>query len=121
MEQFLRLEGAYLILGGVILLITLFVGTRPFMPQGSAKKGLMWVMLVLVVMIALHYRMTIGRMDEVKEAFAQDKVILCESRMLRKVAQTVRVQRSNDWKLEGENFTSPHYQRAFFTARCIVE
>jgi hypothetical protein len=121
MENFFFLEGAYLILGGIILLITLFVGTRPFMSKGAAKRGLLWVTLVLALFIGAHYKMTIDRMAEVTTAFKNDEVIICESRMQRKVAQTVDIQKSKDWFLEGDNFVSPNYSRPFFTARCIVK
>ena len=121
LKNFLFLEGAYLILGGIILLVTLFVGTRPFVSKGAWKKGLFWVTVVLAVMIGAHYAITINRMAEVKEAFEQDKIIICESRMQRKVAQTVNIQKSNDWSLENDNFVSPNYSRPFFAARCIVK
>jgi hypothetical protein len=121
MKNFFFLEGAYLILGAIILLITLFVGTRPFMSKGAAKRGLMWVTLVLAIFIGAHYMMTINRMEDVKTAFRNDKPIICESRMQRKVAQTVNIQKSKDWFLEGDNFVSPNYSRPFFTARCIVK
>ena len=121
MGNFFFLEGAYLILGGVILLITLFVTTRPFMGKGSVKKGLFWVTLVLVFFIGGHYKVTVNRMTEVKAAFNADKKILCESRMQRKVSQAVTIQKSNEWALEDDNFVSPNYSRPFFSARCIVE
>jgi hypothetical protein len=121
MENFFFLEGAYLILGGIILLITLFVGTRPFMSKGAAKRGLLWVTLVLALFIGTHYKMTIDRMKDVKIAFNNDEAIICESRMQRKVAQIVNIQKSKDWSLEGDNFVSPHYSRPFFSARCIVK
>lgn len=121
MKNFFFLEGAYLILGGIILLVTLFVGTRPFMTKGAWKKGLFWVTVVLAVMIGAHYSITMNRMAEVKAAFEKDQEILCESRMQRKVAQTVTIQKSNDWALEKDNFVSPNYSRPFFAARCIVK
>ena len=121
MSNFLFLEGAYLILGAIILLVTLFVSTRPFMSKGAWKKGLFWVTLFLAVMIGAHYNLTMGRMAEVKAAFEKDLPILCESRMQRKVAQTVTIQKSNDWFLENDNFSSPNYSRPFFAARCIVK
>jgi len=121
MENFLFLEGAYLILGGIILLVTLFVSTRPFMSKGAVKKGLFWVTLVLAILIGAHYNMTVNRMTEVKEAFEKGLPIICESRMQRKVAQTVNIQKSKKWFLEGDNFVSPEYSRPFFTARCIVK
>ncbi len=121
MKSFFYLEGAYLILAGIILLIALFVSTRPFMAKGAWKKGLSGTALVLAFFIGAHYMVTMNRMENVKSAFAEGKTILCESRMQRKVAQTVTVQKSNDWHLEGDNFISPNYNRPFFSARCIVE
>jgi len=121
MKNFFYLEGAYLILGGIILLITLFVSTRPFMAKGAVKKGLFWVTLVLAFFIGGHYIITVKRMAEVQAAFEKDLPILCESRMQRKVAQTITVQKSNDWSLKGDNFVSPNYNRPFFSARCIVK
>jgi hypothetical protein len=121
MKNFFFLEGAYLILGGIILLITLFVGTRPFMSKGAAKRGLLWVFLVLALFIGAHYAITINRMEEVKVAFEKDLPVICESRMQRKVAQSVNIQKSKEWSLEGDNFVSPNYSRPFFSARCIVK
>jgi hypothetical protein len=121
MKNFFFLEGAYLILGAIILLITLFVGTRPFMSKGAVTRGLIWVSLVLALFIGAHYIMTINRMEEVKIAFEKDLPIICESRMQRKVAQTVNIQKSKEWSLEGDNFVSPNYSRPFFSARCVVK
>ena len=121
LKNFLFLEGGYLILGAIVLLITLFVGTRPFMSKGAAKRGLMWVSLVIAIMIGLHYNMTMNRMTEVKIAFEKDLEIICESRMVRKVAPYVMVKKSREWRLEGDNFVSPNYTRPFFSARCIVK
>jgi len=121
MKNFLYLEGAYLILGAIILLITLFVGTRPFMTKGAWKRGLLWVSLVLAIMIGIHYKITTDRMEAVKTAFDKGETIICESRMQRKVAQMVYVKKSNDWSLKGDNFVSPNYVRPFFSARCIVK
>ena len=121
LKNFFYLEGAYLILGGLILLVTAFVATRQFMSKGALKKGLGWVSLVIAVMVGAHYSLTVSRMEAVKAAFEQDKPIICESRMQRKVAQTVTIQKSNDWSLEGDNFISPNYSRPFFSARCIVQ
>jgi len=121
LANFFFLEGAYLILGAIILAITLFVTTRPFMSKGAIKKGFFWVTLVLAIMIGAHYMMTVNRMDDVKSAFKKDQPIICESRMQRKVAQTVNIQKSKEWSLEGDNFVSPNYSRPFFSARCVVK
>jgi len=121
MQNFLYLEGAYLILGAIILLITVFVGTRPFMEKGAWKRGLLWVSLVIAVMVGLHYKITTNRMEAVKTAFENGKTIICESRMQRKVAQSVYIDKENDWSLKDDNFISPNYVRPFFAARCIVK
>ncbi|SFV62278.1 hypothetical protein MNB_SV-9-414 [hydrothermal vent metagenome] len=121
MKSFFILEGGYLVIAFIILLITLFVSTRPFMAEGSVKKGLISVAIVLSFFIGLHFRITTNRMNEVKEAFNNNKDILCESRMQRKVAQTVTVNKSNEWRMNGDNFASPNYNREFHSARCIVK
>lgn len=121
MQKFFILEGAYLILGSIILLVTLFVTTRPFMPKGSIKKGFIGVILVLALFIGGHFYVTTNRMAEVRNAFENDKIVICESRMERKAAQSVRVQKSNEWFMEGDDFVSPNYNRPFHSARCIVK
>jgi len=121
MKNFFYLEGAYLIIGLIIILVTIFVSTRPFMPKGSLKKGLMGVGLFLSLMIGLHYSLTTSRMSEVKTAFNEGKKIICESRMQRKVSPTVIISKAQGWELDGDNFVSPEYVRPFFAARCIVE
>jgi hypothetical protein len=121
MQNFFILEGGYLILGFIIILVTLFVTTRPFMSRGAMKKGLTGVILILAFFIGAHYYVTANRMESVKSAFEKDQPIICESRMQRKAAQSIIIQKSNDWSLEGDNFVSPNYSRPFFSARCIVK
>jgi predicted membrane chloride channel (bestrophin family) len=121
MGKFLELEGGYLVIALVILLVTLFVGSRPMFKKGSALKGLLVVSAVLALFIGLHHKVTTDRMAEVKEAFSKGKVIICESRMQRKVAQSIDVDKSREWVLEGDLFTSPNYSRPFHTARCLVK
>ena len=120
MQQFFELEAAYLVMGVVVLLITWFVSTRPFMSSTAPRNGLLGALIVIALMIGGHYYMTTSRMADVRAAFAQDKQLLCESRMLRKVAQSVVVQRSKGWKIQGDQFVSPLYVRPFHIARCIV-
>jgi hypothetical protein len=120
MATFFQLEAAYLIIGGVMILITLYVTTRPFMSKSAPKKGLIGVTIVVALMVGGHYALTVSRMQSVREAFAADKEILCESRMLRKVAQSVVVRKSRGWDIQGDTFVSPLYVRPFHLSRCIV-
>jgi len=120
-SKFLELEGGYLVIALIILLVTLFVGSRPMFKKGSAPKALLVVGAVLAIFIGLHHKVTTDRMAEVKEAFSKGEVIICESRMQRKVAQSIDVDKSREWVLEGDLFTSPNYSRPFHTARCLVK
>ena len=121
MSKFLELEAGYLFIGLVMILVTLFVTTRPFMSKGSLKKGLLGVSLFLALAIGAHFKITTDRMSEVKSAFADGKTIICESRATRKVAQSVDISIKNEWVLEEDVFTSPNYSRPFHTARCLVK
>ena len=121
MEKFLELEAGYLVIAAIVLAVTLFVTTRPFFTKGAIFRGLTSVGMFLAVAIGMHYYVTTNRMHKVKEAFKEGKVIICESRATRKVAQSVDVDMSREWILEGDVFSSPHYGRVFHTARCLVK
>ncbi len=121
MEKFLELEGGYLFIAFVILAVTLFVTTRPFMSKESITKGLISVGMFLMFAIGMHYKITTDRMFEVKSAFNEGKMIICESRAQRKVAQSVDVSKANEWSIEEDVFVSPNYSRPFHTARCLVK
>ncbi|SFV64002.1 hypothetical protein MNB_SV-12-1035 [hydrothermal vent metagenome] len=120
MEKFLELEGGYLFIAFVVLAVTLFVSTRPFFGKGAVKRGILSVGLFLAIAIGLHFNITTNRMAEVKTAFNEGQTVICESRARRKVGQSVTVEKSRDWVLEGDLFTSPNYSRPFHTARCIL-
>ena len=120
MSKFLELEGGYLVIALVIMLITLFVASKPMFKKGSAPKALLVVGIILAIFIGLHNKITTGRMAEVKQAFSEGKTVVCESRATRKVAQSVDVNINREWRLEGDIFTSPNYNRVFHTARCIL-
>ena len=123
LKNFFYLEGAYLILAGIILLVTLYVTTRPFMSRNAPRKGMTIVAIVLALFIGAHFWVTTSRIAEVKEAFKAGKPVLCESRMLRKMAQSIEIRRGTAarWRIEGDNFVSPEYTRPFHLARCIVK
>jgi hypothetical protein len=121
MKDFFYLEGAYLILGAIILAVTLFVTTRPFMGKGSVKKGMISVSLVILLAVFAHFFITKNRMNSVKEAFNSNKVVLCENRIYTKGANFVTIKNNGSWKIIDDNFISPNYTRKFFLARCIVK
>ncbi len=121
MQKFLELEGAYITIGLVIALIALFVSTRKLMPKGAYKKGVGYTLIIISLLIGLDFYMRINRMNEIKAAFNAGRTILCESRMLRKAAQSVSIQKSSGWSLENDLFSSPQYSRSFHSARCIVK
>lgn len=120
MSNFFYIEGGYLILALVILAVTLFIVTRPFMKPGAVVKGLGSVTAILSFFIAAHYYVTTKRMEEVRIAFEAGKKIICENRAIRKGAQSLIIEKPRGWELVDDNFVSPAYSRPFFTARCIV-
>lgn len=120
MRNFFYLEGGYLILAAVIMLVTLFVTTRPFMGKGAVKKGMSIVGTVLVVLIGAHFWITTERMAEVREAFERGEKIICESRMVRMGSQSIIISKNLGWKLDGDYLVSDAYSRPYFTARCLV-
>jgi len=122
LAKFFYLEGAYLILAGIILLITLFVTTRSFMSPSAPRKGIMGVGIVLVLFIGAHFWITTARMEAVRQAFESGKPVLCESRMLRKMAQSIEIKKGvAGWRIQEDYFVSPSYTRPFHMARCIVK
>jgi hypothetical protein len=121
MGKFLELEAGYLFIGFIILAVTLFVSTRPFFAKGSFKKAMISVGLFLVFAIGFHFKITTDRMSGVKAAFKEGKTIICESRAVRKVAQSVDVSMNQEWSLEGDVFSSPNYNRVFHSARCLIK
>lgn len=119
--RFLELEGGYLVIAAFIILVTIYVSTRPFMPKGSYKKGLPAVIAVLTLAIATHYFTTISRMNDVKTAFNNNENIICESRAQRNAAQSLVINKKLGWEIKGDLFTSNEYERNFHTSRCIVQ
>jgi len=121
MKDFFILEGAYLILSFIILAVTLFVSTRPFMSKGAWKKGIGFVSLFLAVAIFGHFYITKKRMNSVVEAFKSGKEVICENRIYTKGANFITISNKEDWKVVDNNFVSPNYTRPFFLARCLVK
>jgi len=121
MKDFFILEGAYIVIAIFILLITLFVTTRPFMPKTALKKGILYVFTICFSLIFLHFYITKNRMNDVKNAFIKGKPILCENRIYTKAAQSIIIQKDNEWSIKENSFISPNYTRKFHLARCIVK
>jgi len=121
MKEFFYLEGAYIIFGLIVLAVTLYVTTRPFMGKGSVKIGMGSAFVVILIFIFAHYFITKQRMESVKKAFKEGKEILCENRVYTKGANFITIKKDLEWKLEGDYFKSPNYTRDFFLARCIVK
>lgn len=119
MELFFQLEAGYLGIALFALLVTIFVTTRPFVAKGAWKKGVTFVSISITGFIGVHYFVTLDRINDVEAAFKNNKKVICESRMIRKVAQSVTIEKSNDWSLDNHIFSSPNYSRGFFSARCI--
>ena len=119
--QFIELEGGYLVIGLFILAVTVFVTTRSFMPKNSFKKGFFAVFGILSISIFAHYLITVDRMNDVKTAFENGQNVVCESKEIRKVAQSLIISKKLQWELDGDIFVSKQYQRGFHSARCVVE
>jgi hypothetical protein len=77
------------------------------------------VFSIFAIMISLHYIVTLKRMNGVKEIFNEGGKIICENKMRRTISQSVVLSKKLGWRLEGNYFKHPEYERDFFTARCI--
>jgi len=119
MNKFFILEGGNLTIAIFFLLIAIFISTRPFVRAGVKKFILFATIAMFSLLIIGHYFITNSRMDGVKKAFEQGKEIVCESRMNRKAAQSITIQKSTGWTLDGDVFKNPNFERVFHTSRCI--
>ena len=122
MMNFLQLEGGYLIIGLFALAVALFVGTRPFISNGKAwKKTVPFVGITMLGFIMAHFYFTTSRMSDVKTRFLSGKPVICESKAVRKVAQSIIIDPNNNqgWILVGDEFHSSKYERGFHSARCL--
>ncbi len=119
MELFLELEIVYIVIGLFALAVTLFVTTRPFMPKVAFKRGMIGMSTLIIVMVTLHYNITITRMNGVSEIFNAGETIICENKMKRHVSRSQLISSETGWKIENYKFTNPEYERDFHTSRCI--
>jgi len=121
MKTFLVLEAGNLTIAAFFFLIAVIVGTRPFVRTSVKKAIFMFVIVFFAFIIGGHYYITSERMESVKEAFAQGNDVVCENRMHRKAAQGIVISQKNAWRLNGDEFVNPDYNRGFHAARCIVK
>ncbi|WP_368028768.1 hypothetical protein [Arcobacter sp. s6] len=119
MELFFKLEAGYLGIAIFVLVITIIVTTRNFVPAGIWKKAIPLMFIIMSIFIGMHYFVTTSRIYEVENTFNNNGKIICENRAIRKVSQSVTIEKSNEWVLENHMLSSPNYSRDFFTARCI--
>ena len=119
MDRFFELEIPYIIIMLFFLLVTAFVTTRDFMPKGAFKKGMTGVFAIFAIMIGLHYYVTSARIDGVKEIFNNGETIICENKMRRTISQSVLISKELGWRLDGDYFKNPDFERDFHTARCV--
>ena len=117
--KFLELEGAYIVIGIFILIVTAFVSTRPFVGKNSFKVAFPLVFVILSLCIFAHYFVTTSRMEAVETRFIDSKPIICENRTQRKVAQSIILSQDLGWSLEDNIFSNPQYNRTFHSARCL--
>ena len=119
MGLFIELEIVYIVIGIFFLVVTAFVTTRDFMPKVAFKRGMIGVFSIFAIMISLHYIVTLKRMNGVKEIFNEGGKIICENKMRRTVSRSVIIAKEYEWRLEGDLFKSPNYERDFHTSRCV--
>ena len=119
MEKFLELEVAYLVIAAFIMVVTVFVTTRPFMGKSAFKIGVPLVFVILATLIFAHFYVATDRMKEVETTFLNGKSIICENRVNRKGARSIIISQELGWSLENNLFTNPVYSRPFHSARCL--
>lgn len=119
--RFLQLEGGNIAIVLFILLVTLFITTRPFITRGMWKKSISIVGLISLLFLSMHYTITEDRIDDVSSAFQNGDDIICESREMRKVANSITINLKQGWRLSGDMFSSDEFERKFHAARCIVK
>ena len=109
MENFLELEGGYLLIGLFALGAATFVGTRPFVGDGKAwKKTVPFVLITMAGFIGAHFFVTTARMSDVKNRSSNGGAVICESKAQRKVEQSIIIDPNlpQGWILIDDEFHS---------------
>lgn len=119
MDRFFELEIPYVAIMLFFLAVTAFVTTRDFMPKVAFKRGMLGIFTIFAIMIGIHYMVTTKRMSGVAEIFNEGKKVICENKMRRTISQSVIISKDLGWRLEGDYFKNPDFERDFHTARCV--
>ncbi len=119
MDRFFELEIPYLVIMLFFLAVTAFVTTRDFMPKVAFKRGMIGVLSIFAIMIGLHFYVTNSRMEGVKKIFNKGETIICENKMRRTISQSVLISKKLGWRIEGDYFKNPDFERDFHLARCV--
>ena len=97
------------------------MSSRSFITKGAWKKSVPIVLMFLALAIGFHYNITIDRMNKVEAVFNDNQAIICENRKIRKIAQSIIIEKQRGWILKDHILTSPKYNRGFYTARCLIQ
>jgi len=119
MDRFFELEIPYLVIMLFFLVVTAFVTTRDFMPKVAFKRGMIGVFSLFAIMIGLHFYVTSNRMEGVKKIFNKGETVICENKMRRTISQSVLISKKLGWRIEGDYFKNPDFERDFHMARCV--
>lgn len=119
MQNFLLVETPYLVISIFILVVFLFVATRPFVSRLLLKRGLPVLLVFLSVGIGVHYISTENRAQEVKKGFEDGYIIFCSERRSKSGDRNIEVSKGDIWKLEGEFFVN-NDQNKFSIRQCVV-
>ncbi len=119
MDRFFTLEVPYITIMLFFLAVTAFVTTRDFMPRVAFKRGMLGIFVLFAIMIGAHYYVTISRMAGVQKLFNNNKTVICENKMRRTISQSVVISKKLGWRLEGDYFKNPDFERDFYSARCV--
>jgi hypothetical protein len=118
---FFELEIGYMVMAAFFLAITAFVTTRPFMPKVAFKRGMLSMFIIMGFFIALHYNITMNRIEDNAKAFSEGKTILCENKGSMQGSQTVIITKKAGWSLKDGIFSNKEFVRDFHSARCTKE
>ena len=119
MDRFFELEIPYLAIMLFFLAVTAFVTTRDFMPKVAFKRGMIGMFSLFAIMIGLHFYVTSARIEGVKKIFNKGETIICENKMRRTISQSVLISKKLGWRIEGDSFKNPDFERDFHMARCV--